>query len=53
MALGVWLPYSVLAAPLGFTQLPVTYWPIVLLTLLGYLVLTQVIKMWLLRKHWI
>jgi len=29
------------------------YWPILLLTLLGYVSTTQVIKMWLLRKKWI
>jgi hypothetical protein len=29
------------------------YWPILVLTLLGYMGLTQIIKVWLLRKHWI
>jgi Mg2+-importing ATPase len=53
MAFGVWLPYSPLASALGFTHLPRMYWPILLLTLLGYVGLTQVIKVWLLRKHWI
>jgi P-type Mg2+ transporter len=53
MALGVWLPYSPLASALGFTQLPWMYWPILLLTLLGYMGLTQNIKVWLLRKAWI
>jgi Mg2+-importing ATPase len=53
MALGVWLPYSPVASSLGFTHLPPLYWPILMLTLLGYMVLTQVIKVWLLRKHWI
>ena len=38
---------------LGFTQLPPLYWPILLVTLLVYMVLTQAIKVWLLRKHWI
>ena len=53
MAFGAWLPFSPLAAALGFTALPPLYWPILLLTLLGYMALTQAIKMWLLRKHWI
>ncbi len=53
MALGVWLPYSPLAPALGFTYLPRLYWPILMLTLLAYMGLTQIIKVWLLRKHWI
>jgi Mg2+-importing ATPase len=53
MALGVWLPYSPLASALGFTHLPPLYWPILLFTLFGYMALTQVIKVGLLRKQWI
>ena len=53
MAFGMWLPYSPLASALGFTHLPRMYWPILLLALLSYLGLTQLIKVWLLRKHWI
>jgi Mg2+-importing ATPase len=53
MALGVWLPYSPLASALGFTHLPRLYWPILMLTLLSYMGLTQIVKVWLLRKHWI
>ena len=53
MALGVWLPYSPMAPALGFTQLPGLYWPILVLTLFGYMGLTQIIKVFLLRKHWI
>ena len=53
MAFGIWLPYSPLAPALGFTHLPGLYWPILLLTLLSYVALTQVIKVWLLRKQWI
>ena len=53
MAFGMWLPYSPLASALGFTHLPRMYWPILMLTLLGYVGLTQIIKVWLLRKHWI
>jgi P-type Mg2+ transporter len=53
MAFGMWLPHSPLAAALGFTQLPRMYWPLLLLTLLGYVGLTQIIKERLLRKQWI
>jgi Mg2+-importing ATPase len=53
MAFGMWLPYSPLATALGITQLPPLYWPILLLTLLCYVSLTQIIKVWLLRKGWI
>ena len=50
MAFGMWLPYSPLASALGFTHLPGMYWPILMLTLLGYMGLTQIIKVWLLRE---
>jgi Mg2+-importing ATPase len=53
MAFGMWLPYSPLASALGFTHLPRMYWPILMLTLLGYVGLTQIIKVWLLQKKWI
>ena len=53
MAFGAWLPYSPLASSLGLTQLPGLYWPILLATLLCYMGLTQIIKIWLLRKNWI
>jgi Mg2+-importing ATPase len=53
MAFGMWLPYSPMASALGFTHLPPMYWPILMLTLLGYVGLTQIVKVWLLRKQWI
>lgn len=53
MAFGMWLPYSPLASSLGLVHLPRMYWPILLLTLLSYVCLTQAIKVWLLRKKWI
>ena len=53
MAVGMWLPYSPLASSLGLAHLPALYWPILLLTLLSYMILTQVMKTWLLRKKWI
>jgi Mg2+-importing ATPase len=53
MAVGAWLPFSPIAHWLGFTPLPPLYWPLVVLTLLGYVVLTQGVKAWLIRKAWI
>jgi Mg2+-importing ATPase len=53
MAVGIYLPYSPVASSLGFTHLPVLYWPILILTLIAYMGLTQIVKLWLLRKKWI
>jgi len=53
MAIGVLLPISPLAPALGFVALPVLYWPILGLTLLAYLLLTQMVKVLLVRRHWI
>ncbi len=53
MAVAMWLPFSPVAQALGFVPLPLIYWPILLVTLLCYVVLTQAMKMWLLRKAWI
>ena len=53
MAVGMWLPHSSLASSLGFSELPLLYWPILALTLLCYVVLTQTVKAALLRAHWL
>jgi Mg2+-importing ATPase len=53
MAVGMWLPHSGLASSLGFTDLPLLYWPILLLTLLCYVLLTQTVKAILIKKMWI
>jgi magnesium-transporting ATPase (P-type) len=53
MAVGAWLPYSPLATTLGFVPLPLTYWVFLVVTLLCYVGLTQIIKMWLIRKSWV
>jgi Mg2+-importing ATPase len=52
MAFGMWLPYSPASSALGLTHLPRLYWPILLLTLLSYMSLTQIIKGCLIRKNW-
>jgi Mg2+-importing ATPase len=53
MALGAYLPYSPLAKALGFVPLPRLFWPLLALTLLCYVALTQVIKTWLVKKAWV
>jgi Mg2+-importing ATPase len=52
-AVGVAIPASPLGRYLGFTALPLLYWPLLALTLTCYMVLTQGVKAWLLRLHWI
>jgi hypothetical protein len=53
MMVGVWLPFSPIAGALGFRALPGLYWPLLILTLMCYVVVTQTVKVWLLRKAWI
>jgi Mg2+-importing ATPase len=53
MAVGVYLPFSPLGHYLGFGPLPPLYWPLLLLTLVAYVVLTQGIKVLLRRRGWI
>jgi Mg2+-importing ATPase len=53
MGIGAFLPYSPLALTLGFVPLPWQFWPILLVTLVCYVGLTQVIKTWLVRKSWV
>jgi Mg2+-importing ATPase len=54
IAIGVGLSFSrVGGAALGFTRLPRLYWPLLALTLVCYLALTQGVKTWLLRRRWI
>jgi Mg2+-importing ATPase len=53
MVVGMWLPTSPIGPWLGLVPLPILYWPLLLLTLLAYVVLTQVVKVWLVRKLWI
>ena len=53
MGVGVWLPSSPIGPWLGFSPLPGLYWPLLALTLFCYVLLTQGVKMWLIRKAWI
>jgi Mg2+-importing ATPase len=53
MAIAAYLPFSPLATFLGFVPLPPLFWLLLLLTLVCYLALTQIAKVWLLKKSWI
>ncbi len=53
MAAGVAIPYTEVGRYLKFTPLPPLYWPLLALSMACYVVLTQLVKMWLLRKKWI
>ena len=53
MAIAAWLPYSPMSLMLGLVPLPMLFWPILFLTLLCYVVLTQLVKMWLIHKKWL
>ena len=53
MLIGVSIPFSPIGPSLGFTTLPLLYWPLLALTLLAYMVLTQAVKTWLIRRAWV
>jgi len=53
MAVGIWLPSSPIGPWLGFAPLLPLYWPLLAATLFCYVLLTQGVKMWLIRKAWI
>ncbi|WP_188275928.1 magnesium-translocating P-type ATPase [Streptomyces sp. CBMA152] len=50
VATGLFLPFSPLADSLGFTALPMSYFPYLFGTLLAYCALTQLVKTWYIRK---
>ncbi len=49
-AIGIYLPYSLLAPYLGFTALPMGYWVILSLMIICYFILTQTLKVLFIRK---
>jgi P-type Mg2+ transporter len=53
MGIGAYLPFSPLAAWLGFVPLPPLFWGFLALTLVCYVGLTQLVKNWLVRKSWV
>ena len=48
--LGIWLPFSPFAGALGFTRLPPGYWAALPAILVAYLLLTQLVKSWVVRR---
>jgi len=48
---GVILVNSPLASAFGFTKLPALYYLLLALTLLCYVVLTQIVKVWYIKKY--
>ena len=53
MAIGIAIPFSPLGPLPGLFGLPPLYWPLLAATLLCYVLLTQSVKMLLLRLKWI
>jgi P-type Mg2+ transporter len=53
MMVAIWLPISPLARSLGLADLPLSFWPLLVLTMIGYAILTQAIKSSLLKRRWI
>ena len=50
MAIGMAIPFSPLGTQIGLVSLPTSYFSWLVLTLLSYCVLTQVVKVWYIRK---
>ena len=49
-AIGVALPFTPIGEALKFTPLPPLYWPILVGTLVVYAVLTQMVKVWFVKR---
>ena len=52
MSIGVLIPITPIGPYLGFTPLPPLYWLLLALTLVAYMLLTQAVKTWLIRRAW-
>lgn len=46
-----WLPFSPLASALGFVSLDHSYWPWLIATMVGYMLLTQAVKTLYIRRY--
>jgi Mg2+-importing ATPase len=51
MLIGILLTMSPAAPTLGFVRLPLLYWPLLILTLVLYVTVTQLMKMWYIKKY--
>lgn len=47
---GAWLTVSPFASALGFVTLPPLYWALLAGMMVGYVILTQVVKVWFIRR---
>lgn len=50
MAIGVALPFSPIGAAVGLVPLPLSYFPWLVATLISYCLLTQIVKVWYIRR---
>ena len=50
MAIGILLPFTGIGASIGLVPLPLSYFPWLLATLLGYCMLTQIVKQWYVKR---
>ena len=50
VAIAAWLTISPLAKTLGFVALPALYWPLLAGMLIAYVALTQIVKVWFVRR---
>lgn len=51
MAVGIFIPYSSIGASIGLVPLPLNYFPWLIGTLICYCALTQMVKMWFIKKY--
>ena len=50
-SIGVWLPMSPFAQALGFRALPSSYWLVLGLIMFSYMLLTQGVKSWFIKRY--
>lgn len=50
IAAGILLTFSPLAPYFSFVRLPLLYWPLLIIMLISYVILTQIVKTWYIRK---
>ncbi len=51
VSIGILLTFSPIAPMLGFTRLPLMYWPILFVILVCYVTLTQFVKTWYIKRY--
>ena len=52
MVVGMWAPSTQIGTWLGFVPLPGSYWPLLLAMLFCYILLTQAMKQYMIKKAW-